>query len=261
MSKIESTDFLGEHGKQLIENGYNIVPILPGKKRPPDEGWSKVRANHKVLAGWLSEGKAGFGVGIQTRDTPAVDLDISDERVTKMMQDWCEMNIGPAPVRVGRAPRALMLFRTDEPFRKMKTGKYEDEWGDTHEIEILGDGQQFVAFAIHPDIHKPFEWVTDDSPLDLTAADLPLITQDDAKELLRYFETVAAAEGWKKVSNGLSGGVRSPDADDDPFADVESVVDIPIDELRNRLMLVPGAEQYDLWVQVGMASSTSSQGG
>lgn len=254
MPRSERSDYLAMHGKALIENGYNIIPIPPGKKAPGYDGWQKTKATQKQLTEWVSDGLGEYGIGILTRHTPAIDLDISDEAVLKKMQDWCEFNLDARLIRVGRAPRSLLLFRTTEPFRKMKTGKYEDEWGERHEVEVLADGQQFVAYAIHPDTHKPYTWTSDEHPVLTPVEDLPLLSPADAKALLAYFEEVAHGEGWKKVTGGLSGGTRSISSDDDdPFADVESVVDLPADEIRNRLMLIPGAEEYDLWVQIGMA--------
>lgn len=253
MSHKNNADYLQRYGKTLIDNGYNIVPITPGKKRPEDDGWTRIKATPKVLTEWLNGGRAHFGVGIQTKDTPAIDLDISDAEVCKEIHEWVIENIGDAPVRVGREPRALLLFRCDEPFRKMKTGKYADEWGETHEVEILGDGQQFVAYAMHPDIHKPFQWMSMEDPTNTHVDDLPLLTVDHCKALLKHVEEVFKKAGWNKVTNGMSGGVRAIDAEDDPFADVESVVDISRDDLRERLLLVPNAEDYDTWTQVGMA--------
>lgn len=253
MSKLDRSDYLALHGKKLIENGYNIVPIPPRSKAPGYDGWQKTKATPKQLAEWVDGGMGEYGIGIITKHTPAIDLDITDEAVLKKMKDWCEMNLGAAPVRIGRAPKSLLLFRCEEPFRKMKTGKHEDEWGDKHEIEILADGQQFVAYGLHKDTGNPYTWPTEDEPTNVHADDLPLLTPEDAKALINYFLEVAKEEGWEKVTNGFSGGARSPDEDDDPFADVETIVDLPSDEIRTRLMSIPGSEDYDLWVQIGMA--------
>ncbi len=253
MAKIERTDYLALYGKSTIENGYNIVPIPPKSKAPDYDGWQKTRATQKTLTDWVADGMGHFGIGILTKHTPAIDLDISDEKVLKKVLDWIEFNITDTPfIRVGRAPRALLLFRTDEPFRKMKTGKYEDEWGDRHEIEVLGDGQQFVAYALHKDTGKPYEWTTDREPISHGVTDLPVLTQEEVTALFEYYEQIVAEEGWKKVTNGLSGGVRSID-DDDPFADVESVIDITTEDLRDRLLTIGNAEDYERWVQIGMA--------
>lgn len=262
MSEKNKSDYLAFYGRSLIDNGYNIIPIVPGKKSPMDDGWSKIKSTPKVLAEWVSGGQAAFGVGIQTKHTPAIDLDITDTDVVKAMRDFIESEIGFAPIRVGRAPRQLLLFRCDEPFRKMKTGKYEDEWGDKHEVEILADGQQFVAYGMHPDIQKEFEWITKDQPTNIHIDDLPVLTAEDCKRVLDKFRELATAAGWKKVTTGLSGGVRAPNIDDDdPFADVESVVDISNDELRERLMLMQNADDYDTWIQVGMALHHQFGGG
>lgn len=253
MSKIDRSDYLALHGKALIENGYNIVPIPPRSKAPGYDGWQKTKATPKLHSEWVSDGMGEYGIGVLTKYTPAVDLDITDEEVLKKMKDYCDMNFDVAPIRIGRAPKSLLLFRCEEPFRKMKTGKYEDEWGDTHEIEILADGQQFVAYGLHKDTGNPYTWPTDANPTSTPADDLPLITPEDAKGLLDYFHTVVTELGWKKVTNGMSGGARSPEVDDDPFADVETVVDLPPEEIRSRLMTIPGAEDYDLWTKIGMA--------
>lgn len=251
MSKFEGQ--LAEHGKTLIENGYAIIPIPVGSKSPGFDGWQNTKATPNLVKQWVENGHRDSGVGILTKNNPAVDLDILDEEVAKMMEDWCLLNIGDAPVRVGKFPKRILVFRTEEPFSKMKTGKYEDEWGDKHEIEILGNGQQFIAYGIHKDTGREYQWTSDTQPTSLHVENLTLITPDDCKALMAYFVKVATERGWKKVTNGLSGNVRPIDAEDDAFADVETTVDIPIDELRLRLMSIPGSDDHDRWVQIGMA--------
>ena len=170
MSKIERSDYLALHGKTLIDNGYNIIPIPPKSKGPGFDGWQKTKATKSLLGEWINDGMGAYGIGILTKYTVAVDLDIRDAGIVKKIVDYIEMALGEAPIRVGNAPKTLLLFGVDEPFRKMKTGKYVDEWGDDHEIEVLADGQQFVAFGIHKDTGRPYEWTTDSSPLTLCAA-------------------------------------------------------------------------------------------
>lgn len=247
----EDTRYLSLFGKKLIENGYNIVPIPAGSKAPPFDGWQNKVATQRALNEWFESGYKDAGIGIITKNTPAIDLDIHDKDVAKEMQDWCELNIGAAPIRVGNFPKRILVFRTDEPFRKLKSGKWEDEFGDRHEIEILCDGQQFVAYGIHKDTHRPYEWTTKYDPTNTTADELPEITLLDCHALLDHFATVALERGWKKVTNGVT-SITSVDGDD-PFADVESIVDISSDHLRDKLMLVPGNEDHDTWVMIGMS--------
>jgi hypothetical protein len=57
-----------------------------------------------------------------------------------------------------------------------------------HKVEVLADGQQFVAFGLHPGTGRPYAW-PDGSPLDLERDDLPPL---DARAAARF---AAAAEG------------------------------------------------------------------
>lgn len=246
-------DHLARHGAALIDQGYAIVPIQVGKKAPGFEGWQKSKATTAQLREWLASGFAHAGVGILTKFTCAVDIDCMDEATAVRFEQWCLENIGPAPVRIGKPPKRLLLYRTNEPFRKQRTTVYEDEWGDKQMIEVLGDGQQFVAFHIHPDTRKPYEWVDGRSPLNVRASELTEVTIAQIETLLAAFEKFVTEEreDWKAVK-AARGAVAAADTEN-PFLEDSAPVDISDDELRQRLLLVPGADDYDLWVQVGMA--------
>ena len=57
-----------------------------------------------------------------------------------------------------------------------------------HKIEVLGDGQQFVAFGIHPDTKAPYIWHDDMTPLNTPRAELAEVTEADMQA---YLELVA----------------------------------------------------------------------
>lgn len=254
MTTTSNGGLFAAHGKSVLENGYNVIPIEPGAKRPYrhiDE-WQHVESNERTVKGWLAEGCGLGGVGINTRLTPAVDIDVYDDEVAGAMAEWCQEHIGFAPVRVGQPPKKLLLYKASEPFRKLTSKKFQDEWGDKHRIEILGDGQQFVAYHVHPDTQRPYQWTKGFSPLDTHRDELVELTANDARRIIEEFERMAVAAGWKAVSRG-SASLGSDGDIDDPFgADIEKA-SIDDDELRRRLMLVPGADDYEHWMQVGMA--------
>ena len=56
------------------------------------------------------------------------------------------------------APKRPLVFRTNALFRKVDSGFFTDAEGVQHKVEVLGEGQQFVAFGIHPDTRKPYRW-------------------------------------------------------------------------------------------------------
>jgi len=161
----EAKGFLGRYGARVIDNGYLIVPIARGSKQPTDKGWTGFRSNHKLLKKWVDGDHRLSGAGVLTRTTPAVDLDLRCKAAAAHMHDFVVALLGDAPVRIGRAPKQLLLYRTDEPFPKRSSKAYLDEWGDKQQVEVLADGQQFVAYAIHPDTGKPYAWPSKTSTL------------------------------------------------------------------------------------------------
>lgn len=250
--KIQKMGFLVEHGAALIDQGYNVVPILPGKKAPGFDGWQKTSASKPQLKDWIENGHRNSGVGVITKYTPAIDIDVRDEDVANAVEAWVRKNIGDAPLRIGRAPKRLMVFRTDKPFRKMRSSKWRDEWGDEHQIEILADGQQFVAYHKHPDTGKPYYWPNEgQNPLEVSTNQLLPITVEQCQALIEFFDGLAFDEQWEVVKkpHQQAAGVDNSN----PWVEDTSPVSITDDELRSRLMLVPDNEDYDQWVQIGMA--------
>lgn len=247
---------LAQHGPAMIDNGYSIIPIQVGKKAPGFDGWQKSRSNRTQLEEWLDHGHRYSGVGILTAHTPAIDIDVRDEAMSKWAEAWVIDQVGKAPVRIGRAPKRLLVFRTDEPFKKMRSGKWVDpEWGQEHQIEILGDGQQFVAFHTHPDTGKPYTWPNGDSPLNVRSPDLPELLPEQAKALCDAFDAKCSELGWTLLKGARStvGANSTTGGEENPWVEDTSPVDMSEDELRSHLLLVPNAEDHDVWFQVGMA--------
>lgn len=249
------SDYLEKHGLALIEAGYNIVPIDVGQKAPRYSGWQHTKADKAQYNTWLGEGRGRYGVGILTKNTPAVDIDVMDERIADIVEGWFTEAMGGAPTRVGQAPKRLLVYKGVAPFAKLRSSVWFDEWDEKQQIEILCDGQQFVAYHTHPDTRLPYRWTTEENPLNTPADELPVFDVDKARELLRRFDELAREEGWelvKKARKPLAGGEFDPD---DPFIEDSPPVDLTAEELRERLMLlgVDYAEDHDSWVEVGMA--------
>lgn len=258
--ELKRYDYLAQHGQRLLDNGYHIVPIRVGKKAPGFDGWEKSRATRDQLKDWLDNGHRNAGVGILTKSTPAVDIDIRDEKVAMLMDAYVREHLGGTLVRIGQAPKRLFLFRCDEPFRKMRTTVRFDEWKEKQQIEVLGEGQQFVAYHKHPDTGKPYTWPdAGQNPLEVRVGDLPTVTVEQLEGLLAYFEEVADEEGWT-IQGAARARSKSIDANN-PFLEDTSPVDLKDEEIRARLMMVPGADDYDTWFQIGMALYHQWDGG
>lgn len=253
---------LSEHGRTLLDNGYAVVPIAVGKKAPGFDDWNKIKITRGQITEWIEYGHRYSGCGVRTKDTPAIDLDIRNTQVAMEAEAKCRELLGDAPLRIGRAPKRLLVYRTDKPFKKMRSTKYKDEFDQLHQIEILCDGQQFVAYHTHPDTGKPYQWPNDDGPLHTRADELQVITEEQCLELIAWFEERAKQESdWQPVKKALATQHAGAIDHDNPFIEDSQAVDISIDDLRARLLLVPNPEDHDTWFQVGMALYHQYDGG
>lgn len=257
--------YLPKVGAKLIDAGYRIVPIAPGTKQPIEPKWTSIYADKSLLARWLDPEYrhpttdnlvhyARGGAGIITEQTPAVDIDVSDRGVSEALESWVNLNIGFAPTRVGREPKRLMVFRTEEPFPKITSTAYLDGQGTTQRVEILCAGQQFVAYAIHPDTEKPYRWLYGDSPLDTPVDQLCVLSHGQALEIVAEFDRLAQAAGWTLKTGRRDTGLTTQRIDrDNPFASDKRTAEIAESDLHRKLLLVPNAHDYETWVNVGMS--------
>lgn len=265
--------YLAKYGPLALRNGYEIIPIKPGTKRPPFDEWEDIRANAKQLQRWLDHGRERNGVGILARKTPLVDIDCRNPKIVKKMIAFTEELLGETLQRVGQAPKTGLVYRTDKPFKKVNSRTFidpdnpVDDSGKTlgQKLEVLGDGQQFVAFAIHPDTAEPYRWWDKQGPHNTRWENLPEITRDQAEEIAAEFERLCEEAGWE-VKRGSALKSRPnrgdlEDDDDDEFGSDGQKVDLTTQELSVKLGLVPGADDYDTWLQVGMALWHQYDGG
>ena len=260
-----------EYGKTLIENGFNILPIVPHDakdhsspgKAPALKGWQEHTATEEDITKW-AHSRAHCGIGINTAHTPAVDIDVLDKALSDQMAEFVVDLLGPAPLRIGRAPKKLLVYRTDKPFAKVKSHTWINDDGDRCAVEILGHGQQFVAFGTHPGTGKPFTWPNGDSPLnhdanfDLNEIDLPA-----ARAICDEFDALAKAQGWEKdpKASPTRGHVigKKPekpvldadfDEEDELTEDLRDTWDGTVEELAGFLEKLPAETEYGRWVSV-----------
>lgn len=115
------------------------------------------------------------GIGIVGGAVAAVDIDIAtDAELALQIEALARARLGDTPaLRIGRAPKRMLVYRTAAPFRGIKR----------HPLEVLCLGQQFLAYADHPDTGAPYVW-PDEGLADLDISDLPEITAEAAAAFL-----------------------------------------------------------------------------
>lgn len=280
--------YLFAYAQKLFDNGFAIIPISPldakirnkktgelepmksAGKAPGIAQWASVPVDQDAIDVWVKK-YGRYGIGIRTWYNPAVDIDCLDAEASAHMRGFVESTVGFAPARVGRAPKTLLVYRADEPFTKVKSHSWLDDFGEKNAVEILGAGQQFVAYGVHPDIKKPYTWLGQESPLNTHGGiDLENITLVDARKIVDEFDRYAMEQGWEKLQPGdllydppqrgklVSGGpereeMETENGDDDDWVDADDAKDKwegTVEELELLLEDLPPAEEYSAWFPV-----------
>jgi hypothetical protein len=220
--------FLKLYGEQLVRLGYTVLPIKPGTKRPDIANWPNHATTEADVRKWYGNGRADHGAGVNARNTPAIDVDVMDKGVADALSDEIDQIFAGQSLmtRTGLAPKFLIPFRSDEPFRKLTSSVYTDGKHE-HKVEILGDGQQWVAYHVHPDTGKPYAWWNglDDSGIAvLCRDDLPELTYADAQRVVDAFEVLArekvlAGEWVRKSASQTESRSAGASANADPFGE------------------------------------------
>lgn len=246
--------YLEKYAQAVLDNGYAIVAIRPGEKRPFGKQWEEKTFGPKTLAAFLERGRGEFGVGIKSAKTPGVDIDCYDADLVEHMIEFVTDRCGETLQRTGLPPKTLLPYRAREAFPKTQSKVFLDDEGRAVKLEVLADGQQFVALHVHPDTGKPYRWKDKRHPGNTPRKELPIIDQEDALAMVEEFEKQCRERGWPEKKSGQAMSKRSGDYDyDDPFITDKAKVELPAEEIRKKLDLVSDPDEHDHWFMVGMA--------
>src|SRR5262245_4544809 len=196
----------------LLKLGYEPIPILSGRKRPPMNGWQDVRItippDEDVITPWADTYPGALSTGIRTRNTPGFDIDIKDQNVADQVEQAL-LNMVPSGTilkRVGQPPKRLIPFRCTTPFKKISaTFKAPDDVA--HKVEVLADGQQFVAEGIHETTQQPYRWADNVNLLNVAHEHLPLVEEELARRFVAEASEIMKRAGWVEV--GAQGKSKS----------------------------------------------------
>lgn len=246
---------LTKYGPLLLANGYTILPLSPGQKYPIDYNWQGCPQTLEEIRAW---DKLGFtGVGINTHNLAVLDLDIMDTSLVTAMTQMINQVVGrPGLVRVGQPPKRAIMYRVSDPIRKMSTAVYMAR-GQKHQLEILGDGQQFCVRHIHPETRHEFTWLTD-GPDQVRWEDVQVITPDQLQEILRRATGMMEKRGWRKQGTPanttpiqLAPAARSEAA----LVNMKAPLEVPPGYVEEVLKLIPVKylDDYHTWIKTGMA--------
>lgn len=231
----------------LAAAGYRPIPIKPSQKAPAVSAWQNYVYNVADCANYRE-----CGVGLLCGELRAIDIDVRNEQVSTRIEALAKsmLNIaGKAPRRIGQWPKTLLMVRSDDG-PKMSTAPYrlESEMVDDkpHKVEILGAGQQFVAYGIHPDTGREYTWNGAGDPTTIPLDSLPYVDPAELHAFLSAAEQIMAEYGTRcgKLGRDEYGTIHQSSADlAGDYLTVASAV-----------RAIPNADlSRDDWIVMGMA--------
>ena len=244
---MTASSYMAQLGAKLVDAGFPILPIQPHTKKPgifrrgqwqDYPKWSRhcerdTTDNEVDIWGDWPES----GIGVAAGKVIGIDIDVlQSKEVAEKIEGLAKRMLGDTPaVRIGHAPKRLLVYRAVQPFGGFKYPP----------IEVLGVGQQFIAYGIHPDTGKPYEWpVSTLAELDMD--ELPAITEAQAREFAKEAYLLIPAELRPK---SLGTGLRAP-AECANLPEQRGTLEAVEDALR---YIVNDDLDYDSWVRIGMA--------
>ena len=250
-------------GPKLIDLGYQVCSLTPGKKAATYKGWNERSLTKEEC---LKE-KPAYGVGILCGVGPdpivCLDVDSLDAKVGEEFSQWVLDNLGFEYLlykRIGRPPKYSLVARAEEDgWTKLNTGKWVKN-GVEVQLEVINKGFQFCAYHIHPETYQPYEW-PELSLLDTPACDLPQLSFKDVNRAYEAFIEIIKKHGYrpkdKKAENSRAdnSSENTEEFGDDDWVLTKSELEkLTISEAKEYLM-GSGIDNVnrDSWYKAGMA--------
>jgi hypothetical protein len=245
---MSAVDDVGSLRAGLWAAGFRPVPVFnpdtkvtsPGKQ-PLGEKWQLCARETPPFCARSPAVLHALNTGILADGLRPIDVDVNDPEKAGQCVALAVDMLGEAPIRTREnSPRSLVLYRAaeGEPAKRTLTSRSHTE-ENACKIEVLGRGQQFLAFGRHP---SGSELVWSEPPGQETRDALPAVTEDQIQAYLEACAQILDAPlppQW----NG-----HDPDH---PSADPQA------DSLRiaAALAAIPnhGPADWEAWNRVGMA--------
>src|SRR5262245_55184626 len=206
-----------EQDAQLVSHGYEPICVDAQTKKPASTGWSK----GEITVERISIERAEFpksSTGLRTGKLVGVDVDVVNKEHWSKLIELAVKVLGDTPLTRRGSKGLLAAYSNPMPIGKISIkGKFDKK--SVTLVEILGQGQQFVAFGIHPKTNKPYEWTGSDSdpdlpsvfsPLVVALADLPKVSPDNLREFASKAAALLTELGYQDVTiSGDTGEERS----------------------------------------------------
>lgn len=256
---------------QLYEKGYRpLVSVIPPNAQLSPNSSVKLESRgkapgtknangtwsgypwlkHEVTEGdvkkWAND---NANIGICSEHFPAVDIDVLDEWMSNEIARITRDVLGWAPSRVGKAPKQLLMYRTEEPFGYLGLIIRREGDDGVYKVEILGAMRQYLIAGQHPS-GSQYQWDVDLADIDPDEG-LSWITKEDAEKLLAAIkDTFEMFPGYEVEMVGDGALRERTQSQSDLLAPSLTALQECVDVIPNSDDLFPHRDDY---IRVGFA--------
>ncbi|MDY0362754.1 MAG: bifunctional DNA primase/polymerase [Desulforegulaceae bacterium] len=202
----EKSGLTPDKAKAILQN-YNCCFIKPSSKRPEGKSWqNKPRQPEE----WNGQGLGIITGKLNDNEEYGVygfDFDTRDQRAANLSLDQAKFLLGENLIyRIGFPPKFLIPFKCKTSLKKKVSREFYSDLSEKtketkNQLEILGQGQQFVIAGIHPDTQKPYQWYNSEGErVDFskyTIDDFPEVTEQKIDMLMGCIDIALSGAGFQ----------------------------------------------------------------
>ena len=234
--------------EQLSAKGFDTTPLRG--KIPILTGWQN-RPKTALKFDQFPEANIGVVCG-GAHNVIAVDIDVLSDTVAEVIRAMTEDLLGIAPERIGAAPKTLFVYRCTTAISKIKTSIYEIGGGDAC-VEVLAEGQQFVASGIHPNTGKSYRW-PGDNLLDYSPEALTAVTPEELERFVAACNMALADSGKLKAHSQTNNNIVRIETGKPNFDFQENDPTTSTAKLRAAMDFISNNDlHYDDWARLAHA--------
>jgi hypothetical protein len=174
----------------LLNNGYETIPVRG--KGCLNNGWTTGEITPERVVEETLNGTQKLNTGIRCGRVAAPDNDVKNPEHAALVDELIEHFLGRSPLKRRGSKGAAYCYYNRTPIKKLTLTAADD----TRLFEILGTGQQFVAYGKHPD-GMDYHWIGEGEPATVPPTDLPEVTPKQLVELHAAIRELLIALGYE----------------------------------------------------------------
>ncbi len=129
---MTNNNFMAQLGASLVDHGFPILPIQPGTKKPGmyrNQAWHDYPQWSRHCERDTTDNEVSIwgdwpeaGIGIAAGRVIGIDIDVlNSEPLAMQIEALAKRILGDTPaIRIGRAPKRLLVYRAAQPFKGFK---------------------------------------------------------------------------------------------------------------------------------------------